>query len=243
MRKTVTIMGTAAIAVAALAPAAASASGVGGVEAAVHQAQSGLPKSTDASYRVPAGNVEHRVSIVTVSGSKARASKERQELWLTATRSRLVATDAVTGKLRTEVVTRPGESRIFDAKTNRVTIIRDRSKTPPYAAATYEAALHLAYVQQGVMRVSGERTVNGRKALVLESVAAKWKSSDPGSRGTAVVDAETYAVYETQSILDGGLFNQTVETKISEVVPANGAVTAKLAVRKHNGAKVTRSGR
>ena len=118
-----------------------------------------------------------------MSGSKARASKERQELWLTATRSRLVATDVATGKVRTEVVTRPGETRIFDAETNRVTIIKDTSKTPPYAAATFEAALHLAYVQQGIMRVAGERTVNGRKALVLESVAGKWKSSDPGSRG------------------------------------------------------------
>ncbi len=242
MRKTVTIMSAAAIAVAAFAPAAAHASAVGGVEAAVHQAAAGLPQSTDAAYRVPAGKVEHRVSIVTVSGTKARASKERQELWLTATRSRLVATDVVTGKVRTEVITRPGESRIFDAKTNHVTIIKDKSKTPPYASATYEAALQLAYVQQGIMRVAGERTVNGRKALALESVAGKWKSSDPGSRGTAVVDAETYAVYETQSILDGGLFNQTVENRVSEVVAANGAVTAKLAVRKHNGAKVTRSG-
>lgn len=243
MKKTITLMGAAAVAVAALAPAAAPANGVGGVEAAANGTQSGLPKSTDAAYRVPAGKVEHRVTIVTVSGSRARASKERQELWLTATRARLVATDVATGRLRTEVVDRPGESRIFDAKANRLTIIRHDAKTPPYAAATFDAALHRAYVQQGIMRVAGERTVNGRKVLELESVAAKWTSSDPGSRGTALVDAETFAVLETQSILEGGLFNQTAETTRLDVAAAKASVTAKLAIRKHAGAKVSRRGR
>ena len=66
------------------------------------------------------------------------------------------------------------------------------------------------------MRVTGEQVVDGRRALVLESVPAKWITSDPGSRGTALVDAQTYAVLQTQSILGDGQFNQTVDTTVDE---------------------------
>ena len=207
MNKT-TLIATAALAAAAFAPAAAQAGTVGGYLA---QNPSTLPSSGDQQFRVPAGKVEHRVSIVTVSGSKALASNERQELWLSATRSRMVVKNATTGKVRVEIVDRPGETRIYDAEKKRVTISRTKSKTPAYTSAAFESALYRAYVQQGIMKVAGEQTVDGRKILVLESVADKWKSSDPGSRGTALVDAESYAVKKVSSILDGGLFNQTVE--------------------------------
>ncbi len=74
------------------------------------------------------------------------------------------------------------------------------------------------------MRVTGEqRRRHGRRALVLESVPAKWITSDPGSRGTALVDAETYAVLQTQSILGDGQFNQTVDTTVDELVEREGA--------------------
>ncbi len=239
-----TTITAAALAVAALAPAAASASGVGGVQAFTSQSQAGLPKPTDSAYRVPVGKAEHRVWTVTVSGPKSVPSKERHELWLSATRARLVATTIATGKVRTEVVDRPGESRIYDAKTNRLTIVKHKvTDPPPYASSTYEAALHLAYVQQGIMRVTGEQVVGGRRALVLESVAAKWITSDPGSRGTALVDAQTYRVLQTQSILGDGQFKQTVDTGVDELVNAKAQVTAKLAARRHAGAKVSRIGR
>jgi hypothetical protein len=244
MLKRLTIIIPAALAVAALAPAAASASGVGGVQAFSSQSRAGLPSSADAAYRVPAGKVEHRVWTVTVSGSKAVPKKERQELWLTATRARLVATTIATGKVRTEVVDRPGESRIFDARTNRLTILRHKTTDPPpYASSAFEAALHRAYVQEGIMRVTGEQVVAGRRALMLESVPGKWISSDPGSRGTALVDAETYRVLQTRATLGEGLFNQTVDTTVDELVSAQATVTAKLAARRHTGAKVSRIGR
>ena len=84
------LIGAAALAAAAIAPAGAGASwGVGGVPAAT-QSQMALPGPGDAQFRVPAGKVEHRVTIVAVSGTKAVASRERQELWLSATRSRMV---------------------------------------------------------------------------------------------------------------------------------------------------------
>ena len=224
-----TTITAAALAVAALVPAAASA---------------GLPEPTDAAYRVPVGKVEHRVWTVTVSGSRSVPKRERQELWLTATRARLVATTIATGKVRTEVVDRPGESRIYDAKTNRLTILRHKvSDPPPYASATFEAALHRAYVQQGIMRVTGEQVVSGRRELVLESVPEKWITSDPGSRGTALVDAQTYQVLQARSILGGDQFTQTVDTTVDEIVNARAPVTAKLAAHRHAGAKVSRIGR
>ena len=239
-----TTITAAALAVAALAPAAANASSVGGVQAFSSQSRSGLPSSTDAAYRVPAGRVEHRVWTVTVSGSQSAPKKERQELWLTATRARLVATTIATGKVRTEVVDRPGESRIYDAKTNRLTILRHKvTDPPPYASSAFEAALHLAYVRQGIMRVTGEQVVAGRRALVLESVPQKWITSDPGSRGTALVDAETYEVLQTRSILGDGQFDQFVDTTVDELVNAKAQVTAKLAARRHAGARVSRIGR
>jgi hypothetical protein len=235
-----TLIATAAVAAAAFAPAAAQAGTVGGQLA---QNPSVLPKSSDKQFLVPAGKVEHRVSIVTVSGSKAAASKERQELWLSASRSRMVVTNLKTGKLRVEIVDRPGETRIYDRQKNRVTIMRTKSTTPAYTSAAFEAALYRAYVEQGIMKVAGERTVDGRKLLVLESVAGKWKSSDPGSRGTALVDATSYEVNETVSTLDGGLFNQTVQNRLIETLDAGKASSAKLAMAKHASAKVTRAGR
>jgi hypothetical protein len=234
-----TLIATAALAVAAIAPAAAQAGTVGGYLA---QNPSTLPSAADAQYRVPAGKVEHRVTFVKVSGTKALASNERQELWLSATRSRMVVKNAVTGKVRVEIVDRPGETRIYDAERNRVTIMRSKSKTPAYTSAAFESALYRAYVQQGIMKVAGEQIVDGRKLLTLESVAGKWKSSDPGSRATALVDAETFAVKQIASILDGGLFNQTVDNKLTETLDAGRASSAKLAMAKHATAKVTRKG-
>lgn len=236
------LLTTAALAAAALAPAAASANGVGGVPAA-SQSQMALPDSGDAQFRVPAGKVEHRVTVVAVSGTKAVASRERQELWLSARRSRMVVTNAATGKLRVEIVDRPGETRIYDAEKHRVTISRTASTTPAYTSAAFEAALHRAYVQQGIMKVAGARTVDGRRLLLLESVPGRWKSSDPGSRATALVDALTYEVAEIASVLDDGLFRQTATTRVLETLDARRAVVAKLAMSTHRGAKLTRKGR
>ena len=126
----------------------------------------------------------------------------------------MVVTNAATGKLRVEIVDRPGETRIYDAQKRRVTVSRTSSTTPAYTSSAFESALHRAYVQQGIMRVAGERTVDGRRLLLLESVPGKWKSSDPGSRATALVDAQSYAVTETSSILDDGLFQQTVTNRV-----------------------------
>ena len=145
----------------------------------------------------------------------------------------MVVKNAVTGKLRVEIVDRPGETRIYDAEKNRVTITRTKSKTPAYTSAAFEAALYRAYVQQGIMKVAGERTVDGRKLLVLESVAGKWKSSDPGSRGTALVDA---AILRGQSrssrFSTAGSSTRPSQNRLIETLDAGKAATAKLAMAK-----------
>ena len=80
----------------------------------------------------------------------------------------------------------------------------------------------------------------GRRALVLESVPGKWRSDEPASRTVAVVDAETFAIYERTTGLPGGEFSQTEVHEVTELLPAAKAAKAKLAMASHRGAKVRR---
>ena len=94
------------------------------------------------------------------------------------------------------------------------------------------------------MRVAGERIVDGRRLLLLESVPGKWKSSDPGSRTTALVDALTYEVVETRVDARGrAVPPDRRRNRVVETLDARRAVTAKLAMSSHAGAKLTRKGR
>lgn len=201
-----------------------------------------MPSSDDAVFRVPAGQVEHTVTTVKVHGSRAAARHERQERWLSRTRAHVVVRDVRTNRLVTEVTWKPGETRIFDAKSNTLRISRTNAEddSPPYGALAGEAAIQKEYLAQGITRVIGEKQVAGRRALVVEGVPGQWRSDEPGSRTTAVVDAETYQLYERSSTIGDGLFTQTVRHALTELVPASRAVTAKLAMRKKAGARISR---
>lgn len=237
-----TLVAAAFAAAALAAPASAAQPVVGGAAAFASSAAPGLPDAADPQFRVPAGLVEHRVWTRTVTGANAAPADERQELWLSAARSRLVVTDAGSGRVLREVTESPTESRIYDAETGELRISRHARRAPSYRASSYEAALHRAYVAQGVMRVAGERTVAGRRALVLESVPGHWQSDEPGGRTVAVVDAESYDVRElTSSVPD--LFTQTVTTRTVERLRTGSTVNAKLRMRRHAGATVVRTGR
>ena len=209
------LLTTAALAAAALAPAAASANGVGGVPAA-SQSQDGAARRRRRA--VPRARREGRAP----SDDRRRVRHEGRRL-ARAPEARaaaraargMVVTNAATGKLRAEIVDRPGETRIYDAEKHRVTISRTSSTTPAYTSSAFEAALHRAYVQQGIMRVTGEQIVAGRRALVLESVPGKWKKSDPGSRADGARRRADLPGAETASILDDGQFHQTVTTRSS----------------------------
>jgi hypothetical protein len=191
--------------------------------------------------RVPAGKVQHTVVVRKVEGTKAVASHERTEQWLTRTHSRTVVTDVATGRLRTEIVTSPYETRIYDAETNELRITNHRRQAPPYNAAAFEAAQQRSYLEDGVTRVIGEKLVAGRRALVVESVPGRWRSSEPQSRTVATVDAETFALYERTTGLPGGELSQTEVHELTELLPASArAAKARLAMADHRGAKVKR---
>jgi len=221
------ILTTIALALVAATPAAA------GINA-------NLPKPGDAKYAVPAGKVEHSVTVSEVSGSKAVSSRTRHELWMSRNRARSVSTNLNTGKVTTEIVITRNETRMFSAETGQVTIRKTRRASIPWNSSLFEAAVQRAYVEQGITKVVGETTVRGRRALVVENVPGKWVSDEPDGRTVAVVDAETYALYERTSTLPDGEFTQkeTIQTEM-----LRGAAHVRFAMGKHKGAKVRRIAR
>jgi hypothetical protein len=200
-----------------------------------------LPKPSDPAFLVPAGKVEHTVTTVRVVGSNAVPRHERIELWMTRDRTRNVITDVRTGKVVREITYRPGESRVYDAEKQTVTVMKERgTTTPPWNSFLFEAAVQKAYIEQGITRVTGETTVRGRRALQVESVPGKWRSDDPSSRTTATVDAETFVLYERSTGVPNGEYRQTETYDVFEQLDATGAVTARMAMGVHKGAKVKR---
>jgi hypothetical protein len=196
--------------------------------------------SADAKL-VPAGMVEHTVVVRTVAGTRAVPSRERTERWLTRAGSRTVVTDLATGKVRTEIVTGPYRTRIYDRATNRLTVTSHKRQAPPYASAAYEAGVQRAYLEQGVTRVIGDQQVAGRRALVVESVPGRWRSDEPQSRTVATIDAETFALYERTTGQPDGAFSQTEVHETAELLPASAqAARARLAMAPHPGAELVR---
>jgi hypothetical protein len=195
-----------------------------------------LPHPGDPAFLVPAGKVEHTVTTLKVEGSDAIPSHERIERWMTRNRARTVFTDLTTGKVRSEVTFRPGETRIYDARRNRVTIIKDDGANPPWNSAAFEAAVQKAYVEQGITREIGRTVVDGRMAIVVQSVPGKWVSDVPESITTAVIDAATFELYERSTVHPDDLFKQT-ETHRVELLDASTRVRAKMAMAKHRTAR------
>jgi hypothetical protein len=199
-----------------------------------------LPRPGDPQFLVPAGKVEHTVTVVEVTGKKALPSHERTERWLSRTHARTVITDVDSGKVLREITSRPGESRVYDREKNTVRVLRDpKLTTPPWNAASFEAAVQKAYVEQGYVKVIGERVVAGRKALVVQNQAPKWRSDNPNSKTIAVVDAETYHLYQ-RTTNDGDRFKQDEVHQVTELLDQSSKVQARMAMAKHKGAKIVR---
>jgi len=209
--------------------------------ASAQVANQNLPQPGDAAFLVPAGKVEHTVTVVRVEGSNALPRHERIELWMARDRARNVVTDVRTGKVVREITYKPGESRVYDAEKHTVTVLKERgTTTPPWNSFLFEAAVQKAYVEQGITRVIGETTVRGRRALLVESVPGKWRSDDPASRTTATIDAETFVLYERSTGVPNGEYRQTETYSVFEQLDAAPAVTARMAMGAHKGAKVKR---
>jgi hypothetical protein len=202
--------------------------------------QPGLPLPTDPAFDVSAGQVEHTVTTVRVTGTNAVPSHQRHEVWMSRNRTRSVSTDLTTGRVRAETTydARSGLTRTWSAEEDRIVV--SRSSHPPLSSFRFEAAVQAAYLRQGITRVVGERSVNGRRALVTVNVPARWRSDRPDGVTTAVVDAETHVLYERSTELPDGEFRQVATHDVTEVLPASRATSAKLVMRRHRGARVTR---
>lgn len=200
-----------------------------------------VPSPDDPAFAVPAGKIEHSVTVTKVSGPEARPSHTRHELWMTRNRARSVSTDVMTGKVTFEMVVTPTETRTYSAKTRRVTIQKTRRPSIPYNSWLFEAAVQKAYVEQGITKVIGETTVRDRRALIVESVPGKWTSDRPDGRTVAVVDAETYGLYERSSTLPDGEFTQKETFEVQEFLSPSARVS--FAMSQHKGAKVRRIAR
>ena len=156
-------------------------------------------------------------------------------------RARSVSTDIKTGKVTTEIVITGNQTRTFSAQTGRVTVRRTpRRASMPWNSWLFEAAVQRAYVEQGITKVIGETTVRDRRALVVENVPGKWVSDQPDGTTVAIVDAETYELYERTSTLPGGAFSQK-ETTRTEML--EGAAPVRFAMGKHKGATIRRIAR
>jgi len=194
-----------------------------------------LPRPGDAEYAVPVGKVEHTVTVTEVTGTKAVPSHMRQELWLSRHRARSVSTDVETGKVTAEIVVVGRETRMYTADTGRVTIQRTGRPSIPFTSSRFEAAVQRAYVEQGITKATGETTVRGRRALVVESVPGKWRSDEPDSKTVAVVDAETYALYARTTTLPAGAFTQKETYETSTL--GGGSPQVRFVMGRHTGAK------
>lgn len=195
-----------------------------------------LPRPGDPAFAVPAGKIEHSVTVTKVSGSKARPSHTRHELWMTRNRARAVSTDVKTGQVTFEIVVSPTETRTYSAQTRRVTVQKTRRASIPYNSWLFEAAVQKAYVEQGITKVVGETTVGNRRALIVESVPRRWTSDRPQGTTVAVIDAVTYGLYERTSTLPGGEFTQKETTEVQEFLSPSPRVS--FAMGPHKGAKV-----
>jgi hypothetical protein len=94
-----------------------------------------LPKPSDPAFVVPEGKVEHSITTVKVSGTRALPSHERTERWLSRTHARVIVTDLTTGKVAREISYKPGESRVYDAEKKTVRVLLDKGmKGTPWNA-------------------------------------------------------------------------------------------------------------
>lgn len=181
-----------------------------------------LPAPTEEEFRVPDEIVEHTVTLQVVADSHEATRSLRSELWLAGDRGRQVVTDPGSGRVIAETTAKGGEIRTYEPELDTVTIEPQRKL--PFASAAYEAAAQRAGLESGRTHKVGERSVRGRRALVLRS-----------REGTVtIVDAETYELYERRTTLPGTV--QT-ETRTTELLPA-GSPRARLTMRAHPGAKV-----
>jgi hypothetical protein len=204
-----------------------------------------LPNPSDPRFDVAPGKLEHTVVIQKVEGSSAIPSHTKTSQWLTRDRAHVIVTDLRTGRVRAETVATRREVRTYDAESNTIRV--ERRKHPgglPFNSFRFEQAVQRAYAEQGITRVVGERVVDGRRALVTRSVEGRWRSDEPSSVTTAVVDAEDYTLLERATAMPDGAFSQTQQFTVNRVLEASPEnVGATMAMKPRGHARVVRRAR
>ena len=222
-RITTLVAGTALV---ALAPAAAVAAGSGPAPAS--------------GAGVPAGRIELTIRSVHVTGSKAVPRYERTRLYLTADESHTVTTTVPQHKLRFEGFTSPRRDLRFDARTNRLSVLKG-SAAPPYQTVAEEAAAFARQVAQGCWTPVGNLVYEGSGSTRYKLVAA---TSGPcrgdAQVGQAIVDRETGAVLRREVGRADGSFNEVDVLSQYQTLALTARTRPLLKFGAHRGAKLVR---
>jgi hypothetical protein len=189
----------------------------------------------DPALDVPAGKIEHVVRDFHTTGSYGRHTLD--ELYLGSDKAHWISRDIKTGKIVRETTFDRGKSLTYEADTNTITEMDDRMSSPPWQTVAQEAAIWKHTFQEGKTRQTGETTVDGRRALVLESVPGKWVTDEPSGVTTMVVDAETFVPYDVKTVLAKQDFTQDVAITKLETLDRNAQTEQLFALTEHQGAK------
>jgi hypothetical protein len=216
----------------AVAGLAATAFAVG---AAAGSAHAGGFVVNDPALDVPANKIEHVVREISTTGQYGRHTLD--ELYLGSDRAHWISRDFATGKVIRETTFDRGKSLTYDAAENTITPMDDTATTPPWQTVAQEAAVWRNALQTGATRQTGETTVGGRRALVLESVRGKWTTDEPSQVTTMVVDAETFEPYDLKTVLDKYAFTQDVAIRSFETIDRTAADEGVFDLLRHDGAR------
>ena len=186
---------------------------------------------------VAAGKLEHTVSRVTVSGSRAVPSDVRTHVYVAANASRSLTRDVKSGKLVSETASGPGGSFTWDAETNKVRFTK-KATGPAYGSFAADAANLRAQVADKALVETGRTVVGTRQALVL-GVGPAYRTSDPGTEDVVVVDAASFALISRTTTAPGGVFVQKVVVERAETLELAGNKKF-LKLGKHKAAKRAR---
>ena len=156
----------------------------------------------DPALAVPSDKIEHVVREITIKSTQP--THIRTELFLASDRAHWISRDAVTGKVVGETTFTKGE---------------DGLTTPPWQSVAQEANNWRHVFDEGKTRQIGETTVDGRRALILESVRGKWVTDEDEQTTTMVVDAETFTLYDIKTTIDKYDFSQDIAIRALETLP------------------------
>ncbi|WCB92840.1 hypothetical protein DSM104299_01540 [Baekduia alba] len=175
----------------------------------------------DPALAVPSNKIEHVVHETTIAGDFPRHTYD--ELYLGSDKAHWISRDVASGKVVSETAFDRGHAVTWDAKSNKLQTLDDKDTTPPWQSLAQEAANWQHTFATGASAQTGETTVNGRRALQLQSVPGKWKTDEPSGVTTMTVDAESFTLYEIKTVLAKYSFSQDVKLKSFETVARTAA--------------------